>query len=113
MCGLLAPGPLGDRTLPKATQRFYREAFPLGFFQILCQAAKYVYRHALRQPPPDSLLTDRSRYARRHRQSGPPAILDHQESYLHAVLGLLGITDITFVRAEGVSRKHLRDGFLK
>ena len=39
----------------------------------------------------------------------PSAILDHQESFLRAVLGLLGITDITFVRAEGVAHKHLRD----
>jgi FMN-dependent NADH-azoreductase len=31
------------------------------------------------------------------------AALDHQESYLRAVMGFFGITDITFVRAEGVA----------
>jgi FMN-dependent NADH-azoreductase len=29
--------------------------------------------------------------------------LDHQESYLKAVLGFIGITDVRFVRAEGVA----------
>jgi len=33
----------------------------------------------------------------------PTAALDHQESYLRAVFGFLGITDITFIRAEGVA----------
>lgn len=33
----------------------------------------------------------------------PAAPLEHQESYLRAVFGLFGITDITFVRAEGVA----------
>jgi FMN-dependent NADH-azoreductase len=33
----------------------------------------------------------------------PTAFLDHQESYLRGIFGLLGITDITFVRAEGVN----------
>ncbi len=31
------------------------------------------------------------------------AVLDHQESYLRTVLNFLGITDISFVRAEGVA----------
>jgi FMN-dependent NADH-azoreductase len=31
------------------------------------------------------------------------AALDHQESYLRALFGFLGITDLTFVRAEGVA----------
>jgi FMN-dependent NADH-azoreductase len=31
------------------------------------------------------------------------AALDHQESYLRALFGFLGMTDITFVRAEGVA----------
>src|ERR1700722_1295300 len=30
----------------------------------------------------------------------PGALLDHQETYLRAVFGFLGITDITFIRAE-------------
>jgi FMN-dependent NADH-azoreductase len=33
----------------------------------------------------------------------PAAPLEHQESYLRAVFGFFGITDITFVRAEGVA----------
>jgi FMN-dependent NADH-azoreductase len=33
----------------------------------------------------------------------PAAPFDHQETYLKAAFGLLGITDITFVRAEGVA----------
>jgi FMN-dependent NADH-azoreductase len=35
--------------------------------------------------------------------SGPAAGLDFQENYLRAVLGFIGITDVEFVRAEGVS----------
>jgi FMN-dependent NADH-azoreductase len=33
----------------------------------------------------------------------PAADMEHQESYLRAVFGFFGITDITFVRAEGVA----------
>ena len=33
----------------------------------------------------------------------PRAAIDHQEPYLRAVFGFLGITDIQFVRAEGVN----------
>lgn len=33
----------------------------------------------------------------------PRAAIDHQEPYLRAVLGFLGITDVQFVRAEGVN----------
>jgi FMN-dependent NADH-azoreductase len=33
----------------------------------------------------------------------PAAFLDHQENYLRGVFGFLGITDITFIRAEGVA----------
>jgi FMN-dependent NADH-azoreductase len=33
----------------------------------------------------------------------PVAAFDHQETYLQAFFGFLGITDITFVRAEGVA----------
>src|SRR4051794_37517183 len=32
----------------------------------------------------------------------PAAALDHQESYLRGVFGFLGITDVTFIRAEGI-----------
>ena len=41
--------------------------------------------------------------------AGSPAqLMDHQESYLKAALGFIGITDITVVRAEGVSMKEKR-----
>ena len=33
----------------------------------------------------------------------PAAVWEHQESYLRAVFGFFGITDLTFVRAEGVA----------
>ncbi|WP_374663429.1 FMN-dependent NADH-azoreductase [Ramlibacter sp.] len=35
--------------------------------------------------------------------SGPATAMDHQESYLKAVLGFLGVTDVSFVRAEGLA----------
>jgi FMN-dependent NADH-azoreductase len=35
--------------------------------------------------------------------SYPTAFLDHQESYLKAVFGFIGITDISIVRAEGLA----------
>jgi FMN-dependent NADH-azoreductase len=39
--------------------------------------------------------------------------LDHQEAYLRAVLGFLGITDVTVIRAEGVAMgAEARDGAL-
>ncbi|MEI6559750.1 MAG: NAD(P)H-dependent oxidoreductase [Rhodospirillaceae bacterium] len=43
--------------------------------------------------------------ARGGRYAGTPmeSALDHQEAYLRAVLGFLGVTDIAIVRAEGVS----------
>ncbi len=39
----------------------------------------------------------------------PIAFLDHQESYLSAILGFIGITDLTFIRAEGVAQPAIRD----
>lgn len=33
----------------------------------------------------------------------PAAFMDHQESYLRGIFGFFGITDITFIRAEGVA----------
>ncbi|CAK0765755.1 FMN-dependent NADH:quinone oxidoreductase [Azospirillaceae bacterium] len=43
--------------------------------------------------------------ARGGRYAGTPVetALDHQEAYLRAVLGFVGITDISIIRAEGVS----------
>ncbi len=35
--------------------------------------------------------------------SGPATAMDHQESYLKALLGFLGVTDVRFVRAEGLA----------
>jgi len=34
---------------------------------------------------------------------GPMKVFDHQEAYLRDALGFLGLTDVSFVRAEGVS----------
>lgn len=34
---------------------------------------------------------------------GPAKAMDHQETYLKSILGFLGITDVSFIRAEGVS----------
>ncbi|GGC69400.1 FMN-dependent NADH-azoreductase [Undibacterium terreum] len=34
---------------------------------------------------------------------GPAAAMDFQESYLRAVLGFIGITDVTFIHSEGVA----------
>ncbi|GBQ96063.1 FMN-dependent NADH-azoreductase [Asaia lannensis] len=34
----------------------------------------------------------------------PAAVMDHQEPYMSAVLGFLGLRDLTWVRAEGLSR---------
>ncbi|WP_322069005.1 FMN-dependent NADH-azoreductase [Paraburkholderia bannensis] len=36
-------------------------------------------------------------------EGSPAAPFDHQETYLKVAFGLLGITDITFIRAEGVA----------
>jgi FMN-dependent NADH-azoreductase len=43
--------------------------------------------------------------ARGGKYAGTPveAMLDHQEAYLRAVLGFLGITDVSVLRAEGVA----------
>jgi FMN-dependent NADH-azoreductase len=35
--------------------------------------------------------------------TGPAVGMDHQETYLKAVFGFFGITDVRFVRAEGVN----------
>jgi FMN-dependent NADH-azoreductase len=35
--------------------------------------------------------------------SSPMAFMDHQESFLTSFFGFLGVTDLTFVRAEGVN----------
>jgi FMN-dependent NADH-azoreductase len=38
----------------------------------------------------------------------PGAALDHQENYLRGMFGFLGITDLTFIRAEGVALPEQR-----
>jgi FMN-dependent NADH-azoreductase len=49
----------------------------------------------------------------------PTAFLDHQETYLRGLFGFLGITDITFIRAEGLAvgedhrLKALKDAHLE
>jgi FMN-dependent NADH-azoreductase len=37
-------------------------------------------------------------------QDSPAAFLDHQESYLKAALGFIGITDVTIIRAENIGK---------
>lgn len=39
----------------------------------------------------------------------PYESLDHQEAYLRAFFGFIGVTDVSFVRAENVSRQALRE----
>jgi len=41
---------------------------------------------------------------------GPFAAADHQETYLRAVLGFIGLTDITFIRAEGLALPGMKEG---
>lgn len=36
-------------------------------------------------------------------EGSPAAFLDHQETYLRGFFGFIGITDVTFVRAEGLA----------
>ncbi|WP_394781383.1 FMN-dependent NADH-azoreductase [Undibacterium sp.] len=56
---------------------------------------------------PVGLLTGKKVYVFTARggvySQGPAAAMDFQETYLRAVLGFLGITDITFVHSEGVA----------
>jgi FMN-dependent NADH-azoreductase len=39
----------------------------------------------------------------------PIAFLDHQESYLRVVFNFIGVTDLTFVRAEGLAQTEVRE----
>ncbi|QBR03488.1 FMN-dependent NADH-azoreductase [Paraburkholderia pallida] len=49
-----------------------------------------------------------------YRAGSPTAGFDHQETYLKAAFGFLGITDITFIRAEGVAMgEEARSGALE
>jgi FMN-dependent NADH-azoreductase len=34
--------------------------------------------------------------------NSPTSFLDHQETYLKGVLGFIGLTDVTVIRAEGI-----------
>ena len=42
-------------------------------------------------------------------EGSPAQAMDHQESYLKAALGFVGITDFTVIRAEGVSMEEKRE----
>jgi FMN-dependent NADH-azoreductase len=42
-------------------------------------------------------------------EGAPAAFLDHQETLLKGALGFLGLTDITFIRAEGVAMPGQRE----
>ena len=56
---------------------------------------------------PEGLLTDKKAYIASARggfySAGEAAALDHQESYLTTMLGFVGISDVTVVRAEGLN----------
>lgn len=56
---------------------------------------------------PQGLLTGKRAYVASARggfySSGDTAAMDHQESYMKTLLGFVGITDVTIVRAEGVN----------
>lgn len=57
---------------------------------------------------PEGLVKDKTVFiasARGGVYSGasPAAALDHQESYLRAALGFIGLTDVTVIRAEGLA----------
>jgi FMN-dependent NADH-azoreductase len=60
------------------------------------------------QSGPEGLLTGKKAFIASARggiysPGSPAAALEHHESYLTGVLAFLGITDVTIVRAEGVS----------
>lgn len=42
-------------------------------------------------------------------EGSPARLMDHQESYLKTVLGFMGITDVSLVRAEGVNMPEKRE----
>ena len=44
---------------------------------------------------------------------GPMAAYDFQETYLRTVFGFIGITDVEFVRAEGVAMQDVRDAAIE
>jgi FMN-dependent NADH-azoreductase len=44
-----------------------------------------------------------------YREGSPARVMDHQESYLEAVLGFMGITDVSVIRAEGVNMSEKRE----
>jgi len=57
---------------------------------------------------PEGLLHDKTVFVATarggfYRADSPYAALDFQEPYLRAILGFLGITDVTFVHAEGLN----------
>ena len=60
------------------------------------------------EPP---ALAPTLRSTRGGRMSGAPheVALDHQEAYLRAVFGFIGIQNLKFVRAEGLAMSQFRD----
>ena len=42
-------------------------------------------------------------------EGSPARLMDHQESYLETVLGFMGITDVSVIRAEGVNMPEKRE----
>ena len=69
---------------------------------------------------PEGLLTGKKIYIAASRgglyaNNGPAAHMDFQEPYLRGMLGFLGLTDVTFIYAEGqsISAEAAKDGMRK
>lgn len=75
-----------------------------SWFDRIAQAGR-TFRYT--ENGPEGLLTGKRAFIASARggfySEGEMAALDHQESYVKAVLAFVGITDVTVVRAEGVN----------
>lgn len=75
-----------------------------AWFDRIAQAGR-TFRYT--ENGPEGLLTSKKAYIASARggfySEGEAAALDHQESYIKTMLGFVGITDVTIVRAEGVN----------
>jgi len=48
-----------------------------------------------------------------HSEGSPTAFLDHQESYITAIFNFIGLSDVRFIRAEGLGSPEKREDTLK
>lgn len=66
---------------------------------------------------PEGLAGDKKVYVVSSRggiySEGPAQAMDHQETYVKTVLGFIGLTDVTVIRAEGVNMTELRDAAIR